>query len=60
MLFSLTLSYIDNLDLFLNAIHDKFPNLKYLSMLKNPCCPNYFVGKDSQAYQRYRYALIPP
>jgi hypothetical protein len=46
---------IDSLDEFLNSIQESFPNLKYLSMLKNPCCPNYFVGKDSQAYQKYRY-----
>jgi hypothetical protein len=24
-------------------------------MLKNPACPNYFVGKDFEDYQRYRY-----
>jgi hypothetical protein len=49
---------IDNLDEFLDSIQDSFPNLKYLSMLKNPCCPNYFVGKDSQAYQKYRYLVL--
>eukprot|EP01121_Diplochlamys_sp_Union-15-3_P007095 TRINITY_DN1773_c0_g1_i1.p1 TRINITY_DN1773_c0_g1~~TRINITY_DN1773_c0_g1_i1.p1 ORF type:complete len:226 (-),score=33.12 TRINITY_DN1773_c0_g1_i1:75-752(-) len=49
---------IDSLDLFLNEVVVKFPNLTYISMLKNPCCPNYFVGKDSASYQRYRYYVV--
>eukprot|EP01102_Stenamoeba_stenopodia_P020895 TRINITY_DN8298_c0_g1_i2.p1 TRINITY_DN8298_c0_g1~~TRINITY_DN8298_c0_g1_i2.p1 ORF type:complete len:120 (-),score=24.26 TRINITY_DN8298_c0_g1_i2:72-431(-) len=27
-------------------------------MLKNPACPNYFVGKEQQDYQRYRYYVL--
>ena len=27
-------------------------------MLKNPACPNYFIGKDSDDYQRYRYSVL--
>jgi len=49
---------IDSLELFLNNISGKFPNLTYLSMFKNACCPNYFVGKDSGAYQGYRYYVL--
>eukprot|EP01121_Diplochlamys_sp_Union-15-3_P008840 TRINITY_DN2372_c0_g1_i1.p1 TRINITY_DN2372_c0_g1~~TRINITY_DN2372_c0_g1_i1.p1 ORF type:complete len:227 (+),score=43.07 TRINITY_DN2372_c0_g1_i1:97-777(+) len=49
---------IESLDLFLNEIEAKFPNLAYLSMLKNPCCPNYFVGKDTISYRRYRFYVV--
>jgi hypothetical protein len=27
-------------------------------MLKNPACPNYFVGKDGEDYKRYRYFVL--
>jgi len=49
---------IQYLDRFLTSIRDKFPHLKYLSMLKNPCCPNYFVGKGSAEYKKYRAEVI--
>eukprot|EP01120_Amphizonella_sp_Union-15-10_P007370 TRINITY_DN2478_c0_g1_i1.p1 TRINITY_DN2478_c0_g1~~TRINITY_DN2478_c0_g1_i1.p1 ORF type:complete len:229 (-),score=49.21 TRINITY_DN2478_c0_g1_i1:50-736(-) len=49
---------IDSLELLLNEIEQKFPNLTYLSLLKNTCCPNFFVGKDSGSYIRYRYYVI--
>jgi hypothetical protein len=49
---------IDSLEVFLDGIQHAFPKLNYLSMLKNPCCPNYFVGKDSAAYQKYRYNVL--
>lgn len=42
----------------MDGIQFAFPKLNYLSMLKNPCCPNYFVGKDSAAYQKYRYSVL--
>jgi len=36
-----------------------FPNLAYLSMMKNPACPNmYFSDGEAEAYQRYRYYVI--
>merc|ERR1711879_1108618 len=28
------------------------------SMLKNPACPNFFVGKRDDDYLRYRYSII--
>ena len=49
---------IDSLDVFLDAIQHNCPKLNYLSMLKNPCCPNYFVGKDNATYQKYRYSVL--
>jgi len=49
---------IDDLKLFLDCLTKSCPNLKYLSMLKNPACPNYFVGKDFDDYKRYRYYVL--
>jgi len=49
---------IDDLNLFLGEVSAKFPNITYLSLLKNPACPNYFVGKDHADYQRYRYYVL--
>jgi len=42
----------------MDAIAKCFPNLTYLSMLKNPACPNYFTGKDMDDYKRYRLYVI--
>ena len=49
---------IKEIDVFLNIVKNSFPNLTYLSMLKNPSCPNYFIGKDQEDYQRYRYYVL--
>lgn len=27
-------------------------------MMKNPCCPNYFIGKDSDTYKKYRTRVL--
>jgi len=43
----------------MDEIEKKFPNLSYLSMMKNPACPNmYFSDGEAEAYQRYRYYVI--
>eukprot|EP01129_Flabellula_baltica_P014688 TRINITY_DN7107_c0_g1_i1.p1 TRINITY_DN7107_c0_g1~~TRINITY_DN7107_c0_g1_i1.p1 ORF type:complete len:225 (+),score=36.72 TRINITY_DN7107_c0_g1_i1:26-700(+) len=49
---------IENLETFLQCLEGKVPSLTYLSMLKNSCCPNYFTGKGSNDYQRYRYTVV--
>jgi len=49
---------ISDLKLFIDNIVAAFPNLSFLSMLKNPACPNYFTGRDSDDYQRYRYYVL--
>jgi len=49
---------IDDLKNFMNTINTAFPNLTYLSMLKNPACPNFFTGKDQDDYRRYRLYVI--
>ena len=49
---------IDDLEQFLGCVREAFPSLTFLSLLKNPCCPNYFVGKDQQDYNRYRLFVV--
>ena len=49
---------IADVEQWLTFISDAFPNLTYLSMLKNPACPNYFIGKDQQDYARYRLYVL--
>jgi hypothetical protein len=56
--FSVNNNKIDDLEVFLGCVRDAFPNLTFLSLLKNPCCPNYFVGKDQQDYSRYRLFVV--
>ena len=53
---------IADLDRFLEEVKSKAPNVNYLSLLKNPACPNFFMGKRDEEYHRYRYGasyLVP-
>jgi hypothetical protein len=39
------------------------PKVRYLSLLKNPCCPNFLeeqAGKDLHDYQLYRFVSNNP
>ncbi|KAH3759922.1 leucine-rich melanocyte differentiation-associated protein [Pelomyxa schiedti] len=49
---------ITNLALFLDKITLSTPNLKHLSMLKNPACPSCFNGGTVVLYQDYRYYTL--
>jgi len=50
---------ISQLKPLMDVLEKNFPNLNYLSMLKNPACPNmYFSDGEAEAYQRYRYYVI--
>lgn len=49
---------ITDLKMFIDNIKDKFPQLTYMSMIKNPACPNEITGKDSDDYQRYRLYVL--
>lgn len=44
----------------LNEVSTKAPNVRYLSLLKNPCCPTpiFDAEKDDDDYQRYRYYVL--
>jgi len=40
-------------------LEGKVPKLTYLSLLKNECCPNYFIiDKDSSEFETYRYTVL--
>jgi len=49
---------ITDLKIWIDTIVACFPNLTYLSMMKNPACPNFFNGRDQDDYQRYRYYVL--
>jgi len=55
---SLNNNKITDLKRFLEVAKEKYPNVTYLSMLKNPACTNEFTGRDSDDYQRYRYYVL--
>ena len=52
---------LSDLDGIVSQVAENCPNLRYLSLLKNPCCPNFLeeqAGKDLHDYQLYRFG--PP
>ncbi|KYQ93291.1 hypothetical protein DLAC_05954 [Tieghemostelium lacteum] len=56
---SLNNNNIEDLKEFIDSIKIKLPNLTFLSLLKNPACPNYyFTGEDYDIYQKYRYFIL--
>lgn len=46
---------ISNLALFIEAISSTYPNLRFLSMMKNDAAPSYFNNGSKQDYNEYRY-----
>lgn len=57
---SLNNNKLTNLEMLINQIKTKLPNLEYLSLLGNIACPNQLsdVEKDEEDYQRYRYYIL--
>jgi leucine-rich melanocyte differentiation-associated protein len=49
---------IEDVEPLLDRLAICAPKLRWLSLLKNPACPNFFVGKDDDDYQRYRYFVL--
>jgi len=50
---------ISDINSAMDVISKTFPNVIFLSMMKNPACPNmYFSDGEAEAYQRYRYYVI--
>ncbi|KAL9658291.1 hypothetical protein ABK040_015611 [Willaertia magna] len=49
---------IYDLDATLDTVEKKFPKLIYLSLLKNPACPNEFTGNDMDDYHHYRLYVL--
>lgn len=48
---------IKDIDPLLKAL-GKLTNLKHLSLLKNPICPNEFTGNDGDDYKMYRFYVL--
>jgi len=55
---SLNSNNISDLEKFLPRVAAAFPHLTFLSLLKNPGCPNELTGKDQDDYRRYRIFVI--
>ena len=55
---SLVDNEIANLSIFIDKLAVKFPNLKYLNLLKNPAAPNYFNNGSVDEYEDYRLYVI--
>jgi hypothetical protein len=49
---------IANLSVFIDKLVERAPQLKYLSMLNNDACPNYFNGGTPKQYNDYRLYVI--
>jgi hypothetical protein len=46
-------------DAIMDAVAKSFPNITYLSMLRNPVVPDlYSSDSEAEAYQRHRYYVI--
>jgi len=58
---SLNKNQMSDLDRVVSLCRWKFPNLNFLSLLGNPCCPNLSMSTDEDDvddYQRFRYFVI--
>ena len=49
---------ISNLSYFLQTLIKNCPQLRYLSMMKNPAAPSFFNGGSYKQYVDYRYYVI--
>ena len=57
-LLSLNNNSFEDLQDLVQQIKVNFPNVKHLSLLKNPCCPSDMLGGDHDDYVNYRYAVL--
>ena len=57
---SLNNNAIEDIEELLGLINANYPALRFLSLLKNPCCPSpiFQSEKDEGDYRRYRYYVI--
>lgn len=56
---SLNNNKLADLEKLLDNLKQAAPQLQYLSLLKNPACPNDLLGGDDEDYNRYRYSARP-
>eukprot|EP00039_Didymoeca_costata_P011880 m.168472 g.168472 ORF g.168472 m.168472 type:complete len:1024 (+) comp15319_c2_seq1:135-3206(+) len=54
---SLNKNNITSLKAVIRAAKKKFPNLKFISLLGNPCCPSELSGGTEAQYAEYRRAV---
>jgi hypothetical protein len=52
---SLNNNSLSDLQGVVRKLSQVFPNLKHLSLLKNPCCPSEMFGGNHDDYVNYRY-----
>lgn len=45
---------LDEIEDVVGSLAKQCPKLNYLSLLRNPCCPNELMGKGEIEYRRYR------
>lgn len=55
---SLNNNNIKHLSYFIEKLRKTCPKITNLSLLKNPCCSNYFTGKQLSDEKRYRSFVI--
>lgn len=55
---SLNNNKITDIEPLVASIKTSFPSVQFLSMLKNPACPNSLVGGDEDDYKRYRLRVV--
>jgi hypothetical protein len=51
---------VSNVEAFVNSVATLFPQLEYLSMMRNPCCPAFFVISEEKQedYRRHREFVL--
>lgn len=57
---SLNNNKLADLEKLIDNLKQAAPQLQYLSLLKNPACPNDLLGGDDEDYNRYRFGADPP
>ncbi|KAA6373834.1 MAG: hypothetical protein EZS28_030640 [Streblomastix strix] len=55
---SVSKNRIQTISIFIEKLRINMPNLRFLCMLQNEACPNYFFHKSIEEYQEYRYYVI--
>lgn len=58
--FQCACAQFSDLSALVGHVKKQCPGLRYFSVMKNPCCPNFLVsgGKDMHDYQLYRYYVL--
>jgi len=49
---------LEQLEDVIGILSRQCPKLQYLSLLRNPCCPNELTGKGENEYRMYRLRVL--